>query len=272
MTVEVNKFGLPLFLCVCLSVQLCIGGFTSWLLQKGSIMKTCGKAIPWSDTPDFQNCSVQCLKENWCISILFNRNAILSERCKLISPESTGVINLDGMPGFEHFALSMKSCNNMGIGTPTGWRSGCPTVYISLDSQHTGSAVNNADFLSSGKLGQALNVPTISGSDGYYNLGNFPNLYFCFPDPSRCPDGVTFAFWMKLASFPATGNEGYLTTAYDGGPGFRVYSKTTGLYFLFRRYVGTKQTYVLIADASFQAEFGFATWAHYIITYRYNYS
>ena len=266
MVVELRKAWLPL-ICLCFFSHLCMGSFTFSLLKKGSITKTCGQATPWPSTHDFINCSVECLKESWCISILFHGKAIPSERCELVSSESPSVIDLDGLPGYDHFAISMVSCSNMGMSTPPGWRSGCPRLNFSLDSQLTGSALN-VHFLSAGKLGQALNVPVPhSASDGYYNLGSFPETDYCFPDPARCPDGVTFAFWMKIPSFPAT-NEGYLTTRLEGGPGLMVYGKHDGLYFMYRRYADLKQAYVKINDATFHAEFDLTTWIHYTTTYR----
>ena len=255
-----------------LSVHICICSITkSGLFQRESNATLCGTIISLPSVQKWLSCSSECLTgTHHCSGILISGKRGSSQECKLISPEVSTPVDSNALHEYEHFAIKsvpQVACDNMGISTPVGWRSGCPVVYFSMDVQITGGLVN-ADFLSAGKLDQALNVPTVaSASDGYYNLGNFPQTDYCFPDPATCPNGVTYAFWMKIASL-STNIDGYLTTALDGGPGFRVYSKPGGVYFLIRRFAENKQTFVYVDGLTFNVEYGFDNWIHYTIAYR----
>ncbi len=120
-------------------------------------------------------------------------------------------IDLTGLLGHETFLIKPDTevtCSNMGIATPQGWRSKCPKLYFPLDSDQSGTyggSSSNANFSTNGKLCKALYLENDGSAPyAYHNLGNtFTSDQCCFPDPSSCVNGASFAFWMMIPQQPS---------------------------------------------------------------------
>ncbi len=145
--------------------------------------------------------------------------------------------------------LPTEVCNNIGISVsnPTGWRSGCPKVYYPLASSSEGTALgpnSSAILFVSGKVNNSFNLPNPNGNiAAYFRLGTCLSTSYCFPDPERCPEGVSFAFWLKI--YGVTETQGFLTTHQWNGPGFQAAWEVghgfDNLVFKFWRASGGKQ-------------------------------
>ncbi len=135
----------------------------------------------------------------------------------------------------------------------------------------------NIQFISGGKIGNALYSPTDSqsGNRAYYKLGTYPSSQYCFPEPTRCNEGVTFSFFLNILG-DVTGNngwQGFFSTTPEQGPGFSMYwHPTGGLWFLVRRDEDTDAEDITIPSATFMADYGFNIWVHYLITYKFSVS
>ena len=236
--------------------------------------KTCGQIMHWPHVHNIISCSTECCNQNYCTSIFFNVNTNVSEKCKLISGHSKVSIDKDKWQGYKHFIKRPETaCNNIGIPLKSSWRSACPILYFPLDSNRSailGGTVSNVEFLPSGKINGAISLPYTVGSDAFYNLGTYPEADYCFPDPMKCPNGVSVAFWLKIPVVP-TNYAGYITTALHHGPGIYIYydNSDNGLRFMIRRYEDRQQIYILIKENDFMLEYGFGSWVHYVATYRY---
>ncbi len=212
-------------------IQICTGNIISGRLQKENNMTKCGTVSPFPAAQKRLACSLECLKNNLCTAILFDEKEIAYLRCKLILSDSASTIDLSVLPQYEYFAIradKQVTCDNMGIETPEGWDSECPKLYFPLDSDQSaayGGSSAHADFSTSGKLGQSMHLEN-DGSPpyAYHNLGSsYVSPQYCFPDPSSCTRGASFAFWMKIPQEPTSPASGYLTIKPTKGPGFAVY-------------------------------------------------
>ncbi len=227
---------------------------TSMQFTAGNRTTTCGLILSENDVETHIICSSRCLLQGACKGFLFNANNQVSERCKLVSSQAMKSIKntFPGQHGYTEFSLYIpptEVCNNIGISVsnPTGWRSGCPKVYFPLDSSSEGTALgpNSSTFqFVSGKVNNSLNLPNPNGNiAAYLRLGTYSSTSYCFPDPERCQEGVSFAFWLKI--FGVTETQGFLTTHQWNGPGFQAaWEVGTGfdnLVFKFWRASGGKQ-------------------------------
>ncbi len=202
---------------------LCVEGSTESVVskwfEKESQMISCGTVIPFSAADSLSDCSTECFEQNWCTGILFDRNADIPNRCKLVTSPFLAQIDLTGLLRHDIFLKKpdkRTGCSNMGISTPEGWRSECPKLYFPLDSDQTGTyggSSTNADFSSDGKLGKSIYLENDGSAPyAYHNLGNtFTSDQYCFPDPSTCVNGASFAFWMMIPHLP-TGSSGQIFT------------------------------------------------------------
>ena len=136
-------------------------------------------------------------------------------------------------------------------------------------SKHCGGI---PEFLSGGKVGNYLKNPATGGTDSFYNMKSYPLSDFCFVDPGQCPLGVTFAFWLDIIGENTPDvTSGFFTTMRKTGPGFSIYwNPSSGLLMDIRRGSDTYTETVNINRAQFLADYGFGTWVHYIITYRFD--
>ena len=118
---------------------------------------------------------------------------------------------------------------------------------------------------SSGKVNKAIyfNNPA-EDAQAYFSLGNYPSTSYCFPDPERCPEGITVAFWLKIVG-GAGPSQGIITTQPGGGPGFQVYFNNVNLIFGVRRDSDTIVEVVTDYVNDFVSTYGFGTWVHCIM-------
>ena len=216
MNIRTNIFVLFLFY---FGVERSTGSVISKWFHKESQMISCGTITPFSTADTLSDCAIECFEQNGCTVILFDGNADLPNRCKLVSSPFSAPVDLTGLLGHETFLIrpdSKVTCNIMGITTPEGWRSGCPKLYFPLDSDQSGlygGSSTNANFSTDGILGKALYLKNDGSAPyAYHNLGNtFTSDQFCFPDPSSCMNGASFAFWLMIPQQP-TGNSGKKST------------------------------------------------------------
>ena len=159
------------------------------------------------------------------------------------------------------------------------WRSACPKLYFPLDSASEGTASgNDASTLgfTSGKVNDAFYFPNPAGTvEAYFSLGHYPSTSYCFPEPEKCQEGVTFAFWMKILGLTSK-TQGFITTVENEGPGF-----ITSWYINVNDNSSSRMQFQVLRDSDsmieivrfyqdkFEASFGFGVWVHYIITYKY---
>ena len=125
--------------------------------------------------------------------------------------------------------------------------------------------------VTSGFLNNALHFNNPGGNlVAHFNLGYYPSTLYCFPEPQRCPRGVTFAFWLNILG--NNNYHGFLTTATENGPGFTVFwdnYDNGDLIFQVKRNSDTKLEMVGMDYTDFLQTFGFNIWVHYIVTYKY---
>ncbi len=150
-------------------------------------------------------CSQKCLTYEKCKGILFNSNADISGRCKVVLA-CDSPINHTNLIGYQFFSIKQNElvpCLDLAISVPTpvNWSSPCPTLYFPLDSMNEGIAMGNnpsAMQFVAGVVNNSLSHPNPSRNSAYFHLGFYPSTEYCFPDPERCTQGVSFAFWLKL--------------------------------------------------------------------------
>ncbi len=104
-------------------------------------------------------------------------------------------------------------------------------------------------------------------AQAYFSLGNYPSTSYCFPDPERCPEGTTVAFWLKVVG-GAGPSQGLITTQPGGGPGFQVYFNNVNLIFAVRRDSDSIVEVVTDYVNDFVSTYGFGTWVHCIMTHK----
>ena len=190
------------------------------------------------------SCSSRCLQTHTCLGILFGKDIQnAQERCKRIGRGSdcTDTVNLTSWSQYKYLKPQpsmKKACPDVGIGvaTPSGWGSDCPTLYFPLDTVIPGGPQgedsSNIQFASGGKVGNALyNPATESAPESWYELGAFPQPQYCFVDPETCDRGMSVAFWLKIIS-TGSASHGIITTATQNGPGFSVV-RLNQLFLLF---------------------------------------
>ncbi len=261
-----------LYLIVSLSnIDVIFGNIRSEYFIKGNLTTTCGHVVSVSHAETVVPCSVRCLSQTLCKGFLFNQGAGLADRCKLLTSQKATVVNQTVL-GNNYTPYSVRRdasliCGDLGIsvGTPMDWQGGCPRLYFPLDNASEGTAVGPEasviDFIS-GKISNSFYFPNPAGSDeAYFSLGHYPNTSYCFPEPERCPDGVTYAFWLKILG-SAGQDQGLLTTALRNGPGF--IAKWNGgsekLFFMVRRDSDTIREIANLNADDFIELYGFGTW------------
>ena len=232
-----------------------------------------GTIVPESNCETARHCGLHCMMKACCKAFLFN--SFMAEKCKLILA-SQAQITRETWSDYQFY----KSEINIGAVVVSEWRSSCPLLYFPLDSS-TGTALGespgNIQFIQGGKIGNTLFSPTDSqsGNRAYYKLGNYPSPQYCFPEPTRCNDGVTFSFFLNILGDVAGNNvwQGFFSTVPEQGPGFLVYwHPISGFQFLVRRDEDTHAEHITIPSATFMTDHGFNEWVHYLITYKYSVS
>ncbi len=253
----------------------------STYFEQGSRTTFCGHIVPETNAGMSITCSFTCLLHKFCKGIAFNAEAHHSERCKLITShtgthiDQTQLIN-NGYTQYSIKNASPTQCSNIGsISIPPDWRSGCPRLYFPLDQMSEGTALGpHASTISftNGKINNSLHFPNPTGDmKAYFSLGYYPSTSWCLPEPERCPEGVTFAFWLKIHGTTG-GYQGFISTIAPGGPGFIAgwHHGYNGLYFEVLRNSDTIAETVRMNHNNFVSLYGFGMWVHYIVTYKAN--
>ena len=137
-----------------------------------------------------------------------------------------------------------------------------------------GSNIGNIQFIDNGIIGKAFYNPTdgSAANISYYRLGTFLPPHYCFPAPEHCPNGVSFAFWLKILSYTGT-YQGIITTARREGPGFTmIWKDESGSDMGFRiiRHNDHKYEQVKMTREQFHSNYGYGKWVHYVIAYKYD--
>ena len=250
---------------------------------KGNHTTLCGNVLSVGSAGKLISCSEKCLLQATCRGFLFNQEAESLHKCKLVTaPERVRVNQTFIENNYVEYSVKPNNllvCNNLGIsiGTPANWQAGCPKLYFPLDSAAEGTAVgpdsSRISFMP-GKINNSFYFPNPSGIyRAYFDLGQYPSTSYCFPDPERCIEGVTFAFWLNLLGIQAGKFQGFIATATENGPGFMMnwqgntYDRLT---IRIRRDSDTIREWIRLPRADFTSEYGFGTWVHYIITYKYD--
>ncbi len=152
--------------------------------------------------------------------LYYNAETVPSERCKLVTSNTSETINQTLIHRFNYTPYSIKIspiayCTNLGISvsTPSNWRSGCPRLYFPLNSLSEGTHGGpDASFIgfTSGRMDNAFYLPNpAETTEAYFSLGYYPSTSYCFPDPEGCPEGITVAFWLKILALP-TKRQGFI--------------------------------------------------------------
>ncbi len=228
-----NKMAMVfLSLVLSMTLHLVSGHMLSQFYTKGNASTVCGR-IENRHTKRILSCSSQCLQQKTCKGILFDESTNFSKRCKLVTSDSKMKLDFNEFYGYQDYSMKQNqttACKNLGIGIPTPehWKSGCPRVYFSLDSDVDGTSLGNnpseITFLSPGKIGNSFAFMNPSGSyKAYYNLGTFPSPDYCFPVPDTCPQGFTIAYWLNfLGEHVGSSTQTFIGARPQHGPGFRV--------------------------------------------------
>ena len=243
----------------------------------------CKKLTTEQSCQSLPACSHRCLVNKKCQGILFDADAGSSDKCKLLTSVVTKRNNDSKLEHYVHYSVKsglQKKCKNLGLSvqTPVNWGSKCPRLYFPLDSMSEGTAVGpqaTSIVFTSGLVNNAFNFPNPAGNmQAYFSLGYYPSTSYCFPDPERCPEGATFAFWLKIMG-SIEQFQGFITTARKEGPGFRVFldDDNTGnddnLIFQVKRDSDSITEMVGLELDDFISIFGFGTWVHYAISYKF---
>ncbi len=252
-------------------------------LSKGKRANICGQVEDKGDIKSLLHCSEKCLINGHCKGILFPNNKSTKDNatCKLVTSGHNTMLNINETEGFEIYSIKTKPkpgvCNNLGIGvpTPSGWGSGCPRVYFPLDSAVEGTAVGGGSAAIQfviGKVGNSFYFPNPDANiQAYFDLGIYPLTSYCFPDPERCVQGVSFAFWLNLLTPGSAGIAGQITTMPNEGPGFLLFTTAAGTpVFTIRRDSDSMEELIGLDEADFQINYGHDVWVHYMITYKFD--
>ena len=197
------------------------GHIDSQYFLKGYDANICGDVLSVGSAGRLISCSEACLSYVTCKGFLFKQAAQSSNRCKLVISRERATINETFIENY-YVYYSVKPnpslvCTNLGIsiGTPINWRSGCPKLYFPLDLAAEGTAIgpdSSMIFFMPGKINNAFYFHNPSGIyEAYFDLGHYPSTSYCFADPERCTNGVTFAFWLNILAAPALG-QGFIST------------------------------------------------------------
>ncbi len=136
-------------------------------------------------------CSEKCLSYFRCKGILFNTNADISRKCKIVLTCATPINHTEWI-GYVFYSIKQNDpCSDLGISvaTPVNWMSPCPTLYFPLDSMNEGTAMGNnpsAIQFVSGFKNNIFSLPNPSQTSAYFHLGFYNLTQYCFPDPERC--------------------------------------------------------------------------------------
>ncbi len=249
--------------------------------SKGNRTTICGQIVDSGNVKSLLACSEICSTHAGCKGILHLKNDHTPDKCQLVTSDGNAKFSNGETDGFDVYSIKAPGnvCNNLGIGvpSPSGWGSGCPRVYFPLDSAAEGTVEGGglaAIQFVSGKVGNSFYFPNPDANiQAYFNLGSFPVTNYCFPDPERCIQGVSFAFWLNLLA-PGSGGGGQITTIPNGGPGFLLLLNTGSgpgtPHFIIRRDSDSVEEIIGLNDADFQANYGHDVWVHYILTYKYD--
>ncbi len=198
------------------------GKINSRGFESGIETARCGQIVSEANTGSRIVCSERCLAHTFCKGVYYNAEALPSERCKLVTSNTSETINQTLFDRSNYTPYSFKisptaHCINLGINvtTPRNWRSGCPRLYFPLDAITEGTpGGSDASVIgiTSGRINNAFYLPNpTENSQAYFDLGYYPSTSYCFPDPEGCPEGITVAFWLKILAAP-TAKQGFITT------------------------------------------------------------
>ncbi len=255
------------------------GDIKSKHFEQGNSTTGCGHIMS-VDAGSQITCSDRCLSQRLCKGMIFNGHAKHAQRCKLITSESTmrisGLISEHNYKQYS-FKIPLESpCKDLRISvdTPTEWRAGCPKLYFPLDEILEGTAqgpdASTIEF-APGKINNSFYLPNPTGNvQAYFSLGNYPSTDYCFPEPQKCKDGVSFSFWLNILA-PSHGTQGIITTTASGSPGFIINwsGQYEDIHIQFRRDSDTMIELIALDQQDFEESFAFGIWVHYIITYKF---
>ena len=232
-------------LTICPMLGFTLGTINSNFLQKGNMTNLCGTILDISlrKQRGLPGCTLACLHEDMCKSILF-KNGANTESCKMITSESEAIINPSDFSSYAQYFPKIKcSYFDQTFSLPLNWNSGCPTAYFPLDSATEGTAYGNdpaeIKFSAPGVIGNGLSFNNPSGNlrASFTLHGTFTSPDFCFVTPDICPDGFTMGFWLStLGEHGNSPRQSVLTTKpSSNGHGIRIHWKfTEGLYIEIR--------------------------------------
>ncbi len=177
------------------------------LSQDGNPAAFCGEVDQgYEHVKTRLHCSDKCLHVTNCKGILFKRATNSSEQCRIVTSDSSKRLltpHLDRAEAYFVKPNSAGACDDLGIGVPTpaGWHSACPTLYFPLDSATEGTPGGTnwpvIDFVP-GQVGNAFHLPNGGATVAHFDLGEYPETNYCFPDPERCNEGITVAMWINI--------------------------------------------------------------------------
>ncbi len=230
-----------------------------------------GKLKTATNYQTLRSCAMKCSIEAVanCSGLAFSSNKPESLKCFHIIDDTNITDRTSVMWNeYEFFYLSGKS-------PMTNWISPKPKLYFPLDSD-TGSRLGtnpeNIAFIGGGIVGNAFYNPIGGGIQSYYRLGDFSSTEYCFPHPQSCPQGVTFAFWLKILGDTGT-KQGIFTTRTEGGGGFKVLltpSSAGGLLTYVKRDFDMMDEKLKVDNPMFLETYGYGTWFHYLWRYKFD--
>ncbi len=155
--------------------------------ELGNTTTSCGHIVSEANAGRRISCSQKCLSNKLCKGMLFNEQAMNSQRCKLITSRVGNRINEQI---YNHYSLKNPSkapCNNLGISidNPHNWQAGCPRLYFPIDQISEGSALGSdagAIQYVPGKINNSIYFPNPPGNlQAYFSLGDYASTEYCFP-------------------------------------------------------------------------------------------
>ena len=254
--------------------ESCHGRIITEYLKKGNRAHLCG-TVERKET-SLQACSVACLRQDICLGFLFGKDKEITQRCKMITPESD-LSNPQDLSGYEqYYPRTVCSYSNCNFVAPVTWVSGCPTVYFPLNSALEGTAYGNnpgaIDFTQPGKVGNGLSFINPSGSlRASFNLHEtFTSPDYCVMTPDSCQHGWTISFWLNfLGHHSVTSVKSVLCTKTSPtGHGLAIYWRDgTGFKIDILRSDGIEEQLVMTAS-DYPSGNRLGIWYHYIISYK----
>ena len=216
-----------------------------------------------------QSCAISCLvnRGTSCKGFVFSSDQPIFSRCMHIVDSITSTdLTSPLWNGYELYYLAR-------ISPMVQWKSPKPRLYFPLDydtgTRH-GPDPQNVAFIGGGIVGNAFYNPIGGGSKSYYRLAHYNSSQYCFPVPTSCPLGVTFSFWVNILN--ETGDvQGLLTTKPTDGQGLVIrWKNDQGFRTFIQRDLDNKEEILKIDPQTFLDNYGYGSWVHYVLAYRFN--